>query len=860
MNTFAKKTLALVLLALGILPLQADIDWNVPYLLSARSGVQYNIVYTNTTQRGDSWTKLEFDESKWKQGKGPVGDINGPDGSAPIGLTCNANGTTYNLWFRRHFTLTTDISQREVWLACGHDDEGAMYIDGVQVASWGNEWDFARYQQLTDEQKALLTPGEHVIAVWAKNNTGGFYYDCGLYGTAGNEPLDEVLGEVVVDCSTWEEHPLTKKFGVYQTPWVRGTELTRDLPKLGKLEARAVRYEMSWGNDNAYGEPSISGTKSKWKYNFTEYDKMYDLMRRNTQALITSHGYCPTIISDNGDCRNVPNDWEVWAKINADWADHWKKKGYGNHYVEIWNEPDCGTMFFLGTEQDYYNVYKYAAPAIRETNPDLKIGGPVSAVNGWHKNFVNFVRANKLPLDFISCHAYGTPGWQFSTIHDVLSAANNKEAEIVMSEFAPYSTGEPIHNDGPVERSEHAMRFFNSVNEFLSTIDLTYVTWAQYIDVVDGAGHTLIGGDKMGLIDGSTGKRKAIYNAFRLYGWMPLKRMALNSNCSLQGLASKDENCVSAVIWNNSSRTMPFKLQLKDIPFQNGYMETYRIDETKNSWYETHNDVLTPEYSGEFNSENGQTELTGTLNKEGVWFVRIMADKEKEPFKAVNLGHVVRTHQYYYNGRDSSSPYAYFDAKTWTTSLSLNKNANGWAVMGVTAENLPEAIHVSTHISDNLRPLNRNSSLSVQVNYETSQGYTHRVDYQYYSRSAYSQYAPWGLKKANKKVIVDDFSNFCIPLSAEAPEGFTGRVIITFELAYMGAGAKAEISLAPASAEEVDAIHSIERCELVDNEAKKEKTHNVVYDMQGRMLGTLPHWKDTGKKGIYIVNGRKMIK
>lgn len=78
-----------------------------------------------------------------------------------------------------------------------------------------------------------------------------------------------------------------------------------------------------------------------------------------------------------------------------------------------------------------------------------------------------------------------------------------------MTEFAPFGTGPAIWNDGPVEKAEHAMRFFNVVPEFLSTVDLSHVTWAQYIDVVDGNGNTSVGNDKMGLLDGSTGKRKA---------------------------------------------------------------------------------------------------------------------------------------------------------------------------------------------------------------------------------------------------------------------------------------------------------------------------------------------------------------
>ena len=830
---------------------KATVDWDVPYLAGARSGVQYDILYTRSRPTGEAWTGVGFDDSNWTAGKGPIGDINGPEGTAPVGLRCEANNGEYNLWFRRHFTLSEDISGREVWLACGHDDEGAIYIDGVKIVGWGNEWDYARFQKLTDEQKALLTEGEHVMAVWAKNNSGGYYFDCGLYGVEGDEPLDNPLAEVSVDFSKWEEYPLVKKFGVYQTPWVRGTELTRDLPKLAQLEARSMRYEMCWGNNYAYGEPSISGTASNWTYNFRTYDTMFKKMRRYTEALIVSQGYCPSIIN-NGDNRNVPSDWNVWAKVNRDWAEHWKTLNLGNQYIEVWNEPDCGTLFFLGTMEDYFDIYKYAAPAIVEAGPDLKVGGPVSALNGWHDAFGNFVTQNNLPWDFVSCHAYGTPGWQFSTIHDVLNKYNRKDAEIIMTEFAPFGTGAPIWNDGPVEKAEHAMRFFNVVPEFLSTVDLSHVTWAQYIDVVDGNGNTSVGGDKMGLLDGSTGKRKAIFNAFKLYGWMPIQRAALSTATSLQGLASKDDNCVCAVLWNNSTLTMPFSITLSNIPFGRGTVEVYRIDEEHNSWYETHRDNLTPEYTDEIDITDGKQELSGIVGKRGVWFVRIMADKDKAPFEPVEMGHVVRTHQYYNDGRDSSCPYAYFDAKTWTTSLSLNQKAQGWAVVGVTAEDLPDVIHVKQRDSGNLRTNGRNSALAIHIEYQTEEGYAKHIVYSKNKiAAARRQFAPWESTAITSTTQVEDFSDFDIPLKAEAPEGWTGRALITFELSSMGKGAKADIQLTPGDDE--TGINEFDH-------PTKEQIDGSIYNLAGQQIVSDKMSNRKLPKGIYITEGKKILK
>ena len=60
--------------------------------------------------------------------------------------------------------------------------------------------------------------------------------------------------------SQWEEYPLVKKIGLYQTPLVSKSWLDRDMPKLSELEARSMRYEMACGKDDLYGQPCVVGT------------------------------------------------------------------------------------------------------------------------------------------------------------------------------------------------------------------------------------------------------------------------------------------------------------------------------------------------------------------------------------------------------------------------------------------------------------------------------------------------------------------------------------------------------------------------------------------------------------------------
>jgi beta-xylosidase len=98
------------------------------------------------------------------------------------------------------------------------------------------------------------------------------------------------------------------------------------------------------------------------------------------------------------------------------------QKGYDIWY-EVWNAPDLDD-FFLGQKKEYFNMYQAVAGSIqeleKETNHNIPIGGP--GVTWWFQNLegnsvlhpeksliyelIRFCSQRRLPLDFISWHAY----------------------------------------------------------------------------------------------------------------------------------------------------------------------------------------------------------------------------------------------------------------------------------------------------------------------------------------------------------------------------------------------------------------------------------------------------------------------
>jgi xylan 1,4-beta-xylosidase len=109
-------------------------------------------------------------------------------------------------------------------------------------------------------------------------------------------------------------------------------------------------------------------------------------------------------------------DADKWAQIvrhvvlhyNAGW-----NKGFRGQvrYWEIWNAPDSPDSW-RGSAQEYYALYAKAAQAIQDADNSALVGGPGLSkplvAGAYREKFFDFVRVNRLPLDFFS--------WQFRTV------------------------------------------------------------------------------------------------------------------------------------------------------------------------------------------------------------------------------------------------------------------------------------------------------------------------------------------------------------------------------------------------------------------------------------------------------------
>ena len=115
-----------------------------------------------------------------------------------------------------------------------------------------------------------------------------------------------------------------------------------------------------------------------------------------------------------GAAADPPPDLAKYAQIVRHVVLHYNKgwnKGfrYAIRYWEIWNEPDF-KFFWTGSPQLYYTLYDKSARAIKAADSHALVGGPTISKpldeGAYREGFLDYVRSNRVPLDFFSWHLY----------------------------------------------------------------------------------------------------------------------------------------------------------------------------------------------------------------------------------------------------------------------------------------------------------------------------------------------------------------------------------------------------------------------------------------------------------------------
>jgi xylan 1,4-beta-xylosidase len=172
--------------------------------------------------------------------------------------------------------------------------------------------------------------------------------------------------------------------------------------------------DMGVYTEDAAGNPS---------YNFQYVDALYDALLAKHIRPFVELSFMPAKLA-SGDATvfwwkgNItpPKDMKKWDALIRALITHWRER-YGeaeisSWYYEVWNEPDI-KPFFTGTLDDYLDLYRNTAAAVKDACPTCRVGGPASATPGYEAKLLAFAGTNHVPLDFISTHTYGVKAGAF---------------------------------------------------------------------------------------------------------------------------------------------------------------------------------------------------------------------------------------------------------------------------------------------------------------------------------------------------------------------------------------------------------------------------------------------------------------
>jgi hypothetical protein len=254
-----------------------------------------------------------------------------------------------------------------------------------------------------------------------------------------------------------------------------------------------------------------------------------------------------------------------------------------NIWYEVWTAPDLD-IFFLGRQQEYLGLYKAVAEAVRELESEYKIhipvGGPSSS--WWFRNsegntvitpeksliyeLIKFCYHHKLPLDFISWHAYSTDPrtekemtiynkTSVALLRDWLSYFNfPKDLPLVVDEWN-YDSGQNVLPERK-DKAYIGASFIPARLRHMYEADINYQTFfslEDFKDNLEGVARNVGAFWFEPAESGYAGGNKAIYNVFRMLSCLGTAMYVSPSKISdefVGMIATRSQDNLAILIYN----------------------------------------------------------------------------------------------------------------------------------------------------------------------------------------------------------------------------------------------------------------------------------------------------------------------
>lgn len=605
--------------------------------------------------------------------------------------------------------------------------------------------------------------------------------------------------ELTVDFSQREGVPLLKKYALFNSGIVDLPHYIRDAELFDELRVDSLRIDLFMGEQSRPFARVVDGTADALVYDFDKLDQLVALLAEHDVRPYWAWSYIPYPLQQDGDWRKGPSDLAAWQEMFRVFAAHYRESGLRVAYHEVYNEPDCGDVFFLGSMQDYTQLYISAVKGLKAGDPDAVVGGPSSAfvdITGATniRSFLNGVTQAGVPLDFFSYHSYGCDTRQYLN-RTGLSRKYLSEyihfdtTELHLNEYN--SLLQPFEANGPAEHSRGGATMLTSFQLLLEETDVTLAHWAQFMDT---------GYEPLGAID-PFGRIKAPYWAYWMYSQMPEQRVRITGlpdqkREGLHAMASCDKETACILAWNDDAeKPVSAQITLPKLPFSQGNVEIYVMNDAVDPYWNTNGAIEVKPSQVVAVSDFADT-ITLDIPAGGFVLYRfVKGDAVQDTVQPV--GEMIRK-RYYFPERGKSC-YSFFDETDQTVYLGMNGEYSARATVATEWKNLPDMVFLNSKFGGRYTDVDLNTSFSVRVDYAVEDEYTRSVLFTFMPINPRRNCTmPWGTMDEPDEIVLCSTlltGKTLLMLRNYAPEGWTGRAIVTCDMHSTGPDTWAELTM-----------------------------------------------------------------
>ena len=609
---------------------------------------------------------------------------------------------------------------------------------------------------------------------------------------------------VTVDFATGADLPLVKKFDWMNSRFLDPNRYA-STPCLDYFKAcgtKSLRIEVGWGVSGSYTN-YIGGTSGNLIYNLALMDLIATQMKNRSMGLYWSYAYNPKPLQNcNNDPFANPCDLSQWKTILEAMAAHWKNNDMRADYQGIWNEPDNSPDFYTGTLETFKPLYENGSKGLRNGDPDAVVGGPdfaATAGDKWLNEFLDYIDSTNSPMDFLSYHCLNADNeTRLAPKRTALKARPYfNQTEIMVGELNPFSTADYYNKPtSPCRAWPSASAVFDVMNYYIQTPEVTRTFWAQ--------GMAAGTGDELAAIAYTGNYRRPVYWANYFYNQMPIDRVKLTTNNGVKVFASTDGHNAAILLWvSNGSGNKNVTATFNNVPFTSGKLEVWRIDSTHNSIDNTGHDNTAPDVINVNNTNEYQWK--GLILNGGTVLLKMVDSSNISELTPYPMGTLIRQHHYFYNRGDKS--YGVFDRNTWITRMGMATNDYAVVEEGALFKDMPATIYVNVKTDGTPHKMDKNSLLSVNLDYRVNGVYTKSVIFHdsLYDSTRTSGH-PFGKIGLPDQVVKVSFPYFNINFADYAPTGWQqgGDVLISYTMQNTGANTRAKITIRKGNVSSLD--------------------------------------------------------